>query len=161
MCNKTYVDTHLSEAGLLYEPLDSCYTKAEANANFEPLDSCYTKAEADGRFEPLDSCYTKAEANANFEPLDSCYTKAEGDAKCLAGYTSTGNVLMGGNNITGVGQLELNTAGSLSSTSTLTLVIALTGIKWLVQGIGLVKCVSTYVLFTKQYQSMACTMFLL
>jgi hypothetical protein len=58
-----------TSAGLLYEPLDSAYTKSEADARYEPIDTMYTKAEADARYEPLDSAYTKAEDDARFVNL--------------------------------------------------------------------------------------------
>jgi hypothetical protein len=86
-------------ADLLYEPLDSAYTKAEAdalfltaaeadalfltpaeaNALYEPFDSAYTKAEADARY--TQGGITQAAADLRYEPLDSAYTKSEADAR--------------------------------------------------------------------------------
>jgi Collagen triple helix repeat (20 copies) len=40
--------THTHSA--LYEPLDSAYTKAEADARYEPIDTMYTKSESDAKY---------------------------------------------------------------------------------------------------------------
>lgn len=115
-----YVATGLTQAAadLLYEPLDSAYTKAEADARYpkltdlDPYPQYLTPLEATGLYEPLDSAYTKAEADARYEPIDTMYTKAEDDARFVN--------LAGGSVMTGL----------LGPTTTNTRDLGTTALRW-------------------------------
>lgn len=78
-----------AQADLLYEPLDSAYTKVEADARYQAAGSYLTQATADIRYLQISNAFTQTLADARYplktdvDPYTVYYNQTRGDARYL------------------------------------------------------------------------------